>query len=201
MKACVLLASLGWHPHLFSQNSDASEVDDLPEFEFAGPWSKVEPLGITDKMLYTAGAFLNFSGKYKGIALYAYNLSDLEQHPVVLGEVLSQAAAGNVQVALLIPSSAIAPTNTEGTYKGAGVRVSAQDWSVFLEPDRISHAWNQFSQDNSVIQQSNSSDRLIAFTQPLDSAFLDSESLASGEFAASTDLWQPLSSFEFRDSE
>lgn len=208
IKAGVMLTCLGWHLQLVAQNGTVSiepnasenriseEADGMPRisFSFSGPASKAASLRIRDKIIYTAGAFLNLPEIDKNVYLYGYKLPALESERITLGEMLSQAAAENTYFALVVPSE---PENrntedssdriSENTYTAFGLHVFANDWGLFADSDQVQAAWSQFSQRNPVIVQAEE-DGWLAFSKPLAKTFLGTE-LEAKNFVTSRNLW------------
>lgn len=210
IKAAGMLVCLGWHSQLVAQdptpysesNASESRISEernsvaRVELAFSGPASKAVSRGIGDKVLYAVGAFLNLPELDKKVYLYGYRFPDLERERISLGEMLSQAAAENTYLAVVVParpeslstegSSDRAP---EDTYTAFGLRVSvsANDWGVFTDSDRIQETWSQFSQRNPVIVQAET-DGWFAFSKPLAKTFIGTE-LEAKDFVTSQNLW------------
>lgn len=165
IKLLVLSMILGWTTRIAadSHSSDQAETPQ-PEIEFANPPTAIDRAGIPQKLLWAAITMINLEDEYKLIPLYGYPISELDEE-IQLQE-LTEAAAGNVNVAILCPPSGAGNAQgdeAEPVYTGQGLRVSGNESDV-ADPARLRVSWEDFR--NREIS-TRCDDALIALTRPL----------------------------------
>ncbi len=190
IKLLVLSMILGWTTTTVAESHfpDRAETP-LPEIEFANPPTAIDRAGIPQKLLWAAITVINLKDEYKLIPLYGYPISGLDEATQL--QELTEAAAGNVNVAILCPPSGAENTqgdNAEPVYTGQGLRISGNESDV-ENPARLRERWEDFR--NHEISGL-CDDALIALTRPLlDTASSNSRTSDENplEFVTWSNLW------------
>ncbi len=188
MKLLVLSIVIGWTISIAteSHSSDHAETSP-PAIEFTNSATTIDRAGIPHKLLWAAITMINLEDEYKLIPLYGYPISELDESTQL--RELAEAAAGNVNVAILCPLSS--QQNAQGdraepfdTFEGRGLRITDNESDV-ANPERLRDPWDDF---NSTL----CNDALIALTRPLPDTQFSNSTAFNGipmEFVTWSGLW------------
>lgn len=194
IRALILSMVLGWTTRIAADNHSSDLAETPPAIEFVSPPTAIDRAGILQKLLWAVITVINPEDKYKLIPLYGYPISTVNED-TQLGA-LTEAVAGNVNVAILCPSPGT--ENAQGdeagpVFMGQGIRISGNESDVG-NPERLREPWTAFRDDTIGAL---CDEALIAFTRPL----RDTSSSRSASFVASAEvpeefvtwsrLWQP----------
>lgn len=144
----VLVTGALWMTPDSARSQDSGTGNGEPSVGFSHPYSDVHPATVTDRLLWTGISLINPQSKKKPVFIYGYELSKLDEETVA--ELLSEAAASNIKIAILKPSS-----KGGGTYEGKAVHIP----NGLPEPDLGALG------DNTAWRAS--SGRLVALSRPL----------------------------------
>lgn len=190
IKLLILSMILGWTTTTAAESHSSDPAEALlPEFEFANPPTTIDRAGIPQKLLWAAITVINLKDEYKLIPLYGYPISDLDEESQL--QELIEAAAGNVNVAILCPPSGAENAqgnDAEPVYTGQGLRISGNKSEV-ENPARLREPWKDF-RDHEISALCD--DALIALTRPLpDTASSNSRMSDENplEFVTWSNLW------------
>ena len=167
----VLAAGALWMAPDSARSQDSGAGNGKPSIEFLHPSSSVHPATVTDRLLWAGISLINPRSKKKPVFLYSYKLSDLDT-PTVM-EMLSEAAAGNIRIAIIEPSS-----KGDGTYEGK---------AAFI-PNSLPRQELRALTDNPpwIVEGHGSDGRFMALSRPLDGF---SGSVEVQEFVAKPGFW------------
>lgn len=191
IRVLILSMVLGWTIGIAADNSASDPAETPPAIEFASPLTEIDPAGIRQKLLWAAITLINLEDEYKLIPLYGYPVSALNEDTQL--QELTEAAVGNVNVAILCPSPGAG--NAQGDesgsiYRGRGIRISSNESDV-ADPERLREPWAAFMD---AVPITRCEDALIAFTRPLgdtSSSALPASARTPQEFVTWSNLWQP----------
>ena len=163
----VLVTGALWMTPDSARSQDSGTGNGEPSVGFPYPYSKVHPATVTDRFLWTGISLINPQSKKKPVFIYSYELSRLDEQTVA--EMLSEAAAGNIKIAILRPSP-----RGDGTYEGRAVPIPRG----LPEPDP------DILGDNTSWRASDG--RLVALSRPLHGF---SGKVEEREFVAKPGFW------------
>lgn len=98
------------------RSQDSGAGNGKPSVGFPYPYSEVHPVTIADRLLWAGISLINPQSDRKPVFIYSYELSKLDKK--IVTELLSEAAAGNIRIAILKPSP-----KGDGTYEGKAVHI------------------------------------------------------------------------------
>lgn len=194
-RVLILSMILGWTTRIAAQSHSPGPAETPPAIEFANPPTAIDPAGILQKLLWAAITAINLKDEYKLIPLYGYPISRLNEDTQL--QELTEAAVGNVNVAILCPSPGAGNAQgdkSESVYRGQGVRISGNESDV-ADAERLRDLWAAFRNDAiGALCDEAPDEALIAFTRPLrdtPSSELAASVGAPQEFVTWSQLWQP----------
>ena len=194
IRVLILSMVLGWTTRIAADNNSSDPAETPPAIEFANPPTVIDRAGVLQKLLWAVITVINLEDEYKLIPLYGYPLSTMSEDTQI--EALTEAVAGNVNVAILCPSPGAG--NAQGdeaelVFMGQGIRVSGNESDV-ADLERLRERWAAFKSDTI---DTLCDEALVAFTRPLPdtsssvSATFVPPAEVPEEFVAWSRFWQP----------
>lgn len=163
----VLVTGALWMAPDPVRSQDSGAGNGKPSVGVPYPYSEVHPVTIADRLLWAGISLINPQSDRKPVFIYSYELSKFDEETVA--EMLSKAAAGNIRIAILKPSS-----KGDGTYEGKAVHIP----NGLPEPDL------DILGDNTAWRASDG--RLVALSRPLHGFSGHAE---EREFVAKPEFW------------
>ena len=167
----VLVAGSLWIVPDSARSQDSGAGNGKPSIEFLHPSSGVHPATVTDRLLWAGISLINPRSEKKPVFLYSYKLSDLDA-PTVM-EMLAEAAAGNIKIAIIEPSS-----KGDGTYEGKAAFIPNSLPRQDLRALTDTPPW--------IVEGHGSDGRFMALSRPLDGFSGD---VKVQEFVAKPGFW------------
>lgn len=169
----VLVTGVLWLAPDSARSQDHSGPGNgRPSIEFPHPSFSVHPATITDRLVWSGISLINPRSEKKPVFLYSYRLSDLDTPAV--REMLSEAMAYNIRIAIIEPSS-----NGDGTYEGRAALIPdnslGQDIRAFTDTLPL------------MVEEPGSDRRFVALSRPLH-AF--SNNVEMQEFVTEPGFWR-----------
>lgn len=167
----ALVAGALWMAPDSARSQDSAAGNGKPSIDFPYLSSSVHPATVTDRLLWAGISLINPRSEKKPVFLYSYKLSDLDT-PAVM-EMLSEAAAGKIRIAIIELSS-----RGDGTYEGKAA----------LIPNSLSRQDIRDLADTPpwIVEGHGSDDKFVALSRPLHGF---SDKVKEQEFVAKPGFW------------